>query len=806
MKAGNSQVLRTILLVLISILLCSFTYGKTIYVGNDNQADFGNIQAGIDAADDGDTVLVAPGEYVITEPITFRGKAITMLSEAGPDETTIRMGREADPERGSVVVFENNETNVSVLDGFTITEGTGIFVPSEGIRAGGGIAFDASSGTIRNCTIVQNRAEYSGGLAVYSGASAILINCAIEKNTAKNSGGVGVIFGSSATLTNCIIEGNSATGVTMWVDGFGGGLGCAYDSSLTLTSCTITGNSAGISSGGVFCGSDSSVTVTHCTITSNTSQRYCGVLECAHGTAILSNCLIARNTGAWNGGALGCVWSDSSMTISNCTIWGNKGGQSAGGIGCWHGSSVTVTNSIIWENTSPIGREIEVRDSGSTLNITYSNVAGGQNVVSAEGGSILKWGGGNIDADPLFAELGYWADVNDLNVVVEQSDPNAVWVEGDYHLKSQRGRWDSVSESWVVDDVTSPCIDTGDPNSPVGDEPEPNGGRINMGAYGGTAEASKSVDLWWFETTQGPIAAEGLGVTLPHEHIFTDLRGPGARGYGQADVADVVRVMAPLLEEAKLKGVGVLFECSSIGVGRNVTILSEVSAASGLPVVVPTGVYGRANFAPIEHKNMSEDELTELFISEIREGIEGTGIKAGFIKIATGGSNMNALEEKFLRAAGRAARETGAAVASHTTVSSNATRQADILESISPDIRFIWVHAQSVNNRSLYKQLAERGIYIEFDSLGWNPGQDSTFITAIKDLLATGYGEQILLSHDAGWYRPGVKDGGTQKPYTYLIDTFIPKLIDSGVDGEAIRMITEINPIRAFGFNQDVSP
>ena len=410
-------------------------------------------------------------------------------------------------------------------------------------------------------------------------------------------------------------------------------------------------------------------------------------------------------------------------------------------------------------------------------------------------------GGEWLHADPLFANIGYW-DSNDT-----PDDPNDdFWVDGDYHLKSQAGRWDPNSESWVVDDITSPCIDAGDPNSPVGDEPEPNGDRVNMGAYGGTAEASKSGASWWFATTQGPIAAEGLGVILPHEHIFTDLRGPATRGYGQADAADVVRVMAPLLEEAKDKGVGLLFECSSIGVGRNVSILSEVSATSGLPVVVPTGVYGRANFAPPEHKNMSEDELTELFISEIREGIEGTGIKAGFIKIATGGSNMTALEEKFLRAAGRAAKETGAAIASHTPIGSNAVRQADILESISPAIRLIWVHAQNESNRSLHRQLAGRGVFIEFDSLGWNPGQDSTFIAAIKELLAAGYGEQILLSHDAGWYQPGEQNGGTQMPYTYLIDTFIPKLRDSGVDNEAIRMITEINPIRAFGFNQDVNP
>jgi L-ascorbate metabolism protein UlaG (beta-lactamase superfamily) len=112
--------------------------------------------------------------------------------------------------------------------------------------------------------------------------------------------------------------------------------------------------------------------------------------------------------------------------------------------------------------------------------VSYSDVQGG-------------WEGeGNIDADPLFANPGYWAYVNDPNIAVEPNDANAVWIEGDYHLKSQAGRWDPVSESWVIDDVTSPCIDAGDPNSLVGDESEPNGGIINMGAYGGTVEASMS--------------------------------------------------------------------------------------------------------------------------------------------------------------------------------------------------------------------------------------------------------------------------------------------------------------------------
>jgi len=92
-----------------------------------------------------------------------------------------------------------------------------------------------------------------------------------------------------------------------------------------------------------------------------------------------------------------------------------------------------------------------------------------------------------ISTDPCFAAQSYW------NLSGTPDDPNDdFWVEGDYQLKSQAGRWDPKTQTWVKDDVTSPCIDAGDPMSPIGNESFPNGGRINMGAYGGTAEASKS--------------------------------------------------------------------------------------------------------------------------------------------------------------------------------------------------------------------------------------------------------------------------------------------------------------------------
>jgi len=111
-------------------------------------------------------------------------------------------------------------------------------------------------------------------------------------------------------------------------------------------------------------------------------------------------------------------------------------------------------------------------------------------MIAAAGGWL---GQGNIKADPLFAGRGRWVDGKDPNLTVRADDPGAVWVMGDYHLQSQAGRWDPRLCSWQQDLTTSPCIDAGDPATPVGREPTPNGGIVNLGVYGGTVEASRSV-------------------------------------------------------------------------------------------------------------------------------------------------------------------------------------------------------------------------------------------------------------------------------------------------------------------------
>jgi hypothetical protein len=477
--------------------IAGLAQAATITVGppRGGEFNFSTIQAGVNTAIDGDTVLVAPGEYVISEPITFRGKAITVKSEAGPDETTIKMATPADTNRGSVLIFENDETEASVLEGFMITDGKGSWVPSVSKYAGGGIYFNASSGTVKNCIFFGNTADPGGGGGVSAcfGSSPILADCTFMENSATYGGGAHCWDNSSLTLTNCTLVENSAGEV-------GGGVYCcANNSSVTITDCTITGNSA-INGGGIWTGINSSATVINCIIRGNSAigstpqvSGYGGGAECWNNSSmVMSDCTIKENTAGRDGGAVFCETSPLTMTnckivnnsakyagggmecvkgpltLTNCTIARNSAGEPGGAVLCWQGST-NITNSIVWANIAPQGREFSVVYGGA-LSLSYSNIANGQAGIHLQSGCTLNWGEGNIDVDPLFG------------------DPD----NGDYHLKSQASRWDYDSQAWIQDDVTSPCIDAGDPMSPIGWESFPNGGFVNMGAYGGTTEASKT--------------------------------------------------------------------------------------------------------------------------------------------------------------------------------------------------------------------------------------------------------------------------------------------------------------------------
>ncbi len=199
-----------------------------------------------------------------------------------------------------------------------------------------------------------------------------------------------------------------------------------------------------------------------------------GAILCRRTTVTLTNCLIVGN-GSTDPNGAAVHATDSRLFITNCTLADNSGGPRSAAITLVN-SSLTMLNSILWNDTSD-----QVLSLGTSRpDIHYSAVRG-------------WWAAlGNIHADPLFAQPGGWIDPKDPGKIPSPKEPRAVWKKGDYHLKSEAGRWDPDTQVWVPDDVTSPCIDRGDRASPVGGEPAPNGGIIDMGAYGGTSEASAS--------------------------------------------------------------------------------------------------------------------------------------------------------------------------------------------------------------------------------------------------------------------------------------------------------------------------
>jgi len=338
------------------------------------------------------------------------------------------------------VVTASGTDGKAVLDGFTITAGNANRL--EPHNNGGGLYNSSGSPTIRNCRLCANFAGHDGaGMWNSDSSRPVLTNCTIANNMVVNNGGGLCITGQSdVSLTDCIVSNNRA-------GNDGGGLCGTGRSDVSLTNCVVSDNRAGNDGGGVM-RNWADLTLVKATISNNTAADDGGGV-CNGG--MLYNCVISGNSAGEYGGGI-YNWESDSM-LTNCTFSGN---EALIGIAIAYDGLIgnhEVTNSIIHDGTSSVWNNQSL-----TIAITYSNVQGRQPE------------NGNIDADPLFA------------------DPN----DQDYHLKSQAGRWDPNSQTWIQDDVTSPCIDAGDPRIPIESEPFPNGGIINMGAYGGTPEASKS--------------------------------------------------------------------------------------------------------------------------------------------------------------------------------------------------------------------------------------------------------------------------------------------------------------------------
>ncbi|MEM7132875.1 MAG: esterase [Chloroflexota bacterium] len=299
-------------------------------------------------------------------------------------------------------------------------------------------------------------------------------------------------------------------------------------------------------------------------------------------------------------------------------------------------------------------------------------------------------------------------------------------------------------------------------------------------------------------TTLGPKSADELSLILPHEHIFVDLGPIEEENYRKANADDVIAVMAPEIEKIKAQGVTALVECTPASVGRRADIDRAVSEATNFPVLVPTGIYHEP-WVPKWAHAASQAEMRDWMLRELTDEIEESGVQAAWIKLSASDDGMTPSEEKILRAAAEAGAATGAVIGSHTIRGSVVNDQLDVLQEAGYTTdRFIWIHTQNEPDITLHLAVAQRGAWIEYDGIGRAPHDDNYYIQRIRGALDAGYGDQLLLSHDHGWYDPSKPGGGTPKPYTYLVDHFLPKMRSSGFDEATIHQLTCVNPFQAF--------
>jgi hypothetical protein len=477
--------------------------------------DFETIQEAIDVAADGDVIEVASGVYTGrgNRDIEFRGKAITVRSANGPEETVIECAEPSSTDeiehRG--FYFREAETSNSVLRGFTIRGGkiSGSEIPRDNMRwdadpahpVGGGIYCEYSGPTIINCVVRDCGAEVGGGIGCV-GSAPTIVDCIVEGCTAGGfgssrsggrGGGIGLIRDCNAKISNCTVRGNSG-----YYNSFGGGIYC-HQSTAVINDCDISSNRApgNVEGGGVYCAEPSSRLILHnCIISNNAADAGAGVFA---------------ERGPANIDSPGIQLHPCQVRITNCTVAHNRlsGPQMpvfpGGGIhsvGC----DIVIKNSIVWYNE---GTPVSLTNPLPNSPVLYSNI---------ERGFL---GSGNIADEPLFA-------------------PTAV---PDYHLQSIHGRFNPANGMWVADNIHSPCIDAGDPRDPMGHEPFPNGRRINMGAYGGTRQASKGIGhlVYHVDGVNGDNSNSGLSKARPFATI--------QRGIRAARDGDTVVVWPSVYEE-----------------------------------------------------------------------------------------------------------------------------------------------------------------------------------------------------------------------------------------------------------------
>lgn len=309
-------------------------------------------------------------------------------------------------------------------------------------------------------------------------------------------------------------------------------------------------------------------------------------------------------------------------------------------------------------------------------------------------------------------------------------------------------------------------------------------------------------------TVLGPITPAQLGVTLPHEHSVVDFLGAEKATTLRHDAEDAFTTILPHLKKLKERGGQSLAECTPNYIGRDVRLLKRLAQATGLNILANTGYYGAAGnkFLPKHAFTESAEQLSERWLAEWLDGIDGSGVRPGFLKLGVGSGKLPDVHAKLVRAAARVHLQSGLAIAVHTGDGDAALDEIRILpeEGVAPSA-LIWVHAQ---NDSGPKQIeaAKLGAWVSLDGYSAserNRARYKKFLIELKKEKLLG---RVLLSHDHFWSVEGeggrgslkIHSGGAVNAYEAIFTHLLPDLRQSGFDENDIRQLTIRNPAEAF--------
>jgi phosphotriesterase-related protein len=302
-------------------------------------------------------------------------------------------------------------------------------------------------------------------------------------------------------------------------------------------------------------------------------------------------------------------------------------------------------------------------------------------------------------------------------------------------------------------------------------------------------------------TVNGWLEASKMGITLTHEHIMLDWIGPDSTGYHRWNRDSVTDRMLPFFRDIAGFGCKSFIDCTPSYLGRDPFLDKRLSELSGLNIIISTGYYGAMNdkYIPGHARTETAKQLAERWLKEWNEGIDGSGIRPGIIKIAVARDTvLSDLHVKIVEAAAMTHLESGLTIVSHTGPGARAFEQLEILRkfNVSPEA-FVWTHAQEGSPED-HIRAAKSGAWISLDNVTSDSASLQKYVMMLKNLKDNNLLHKVLLSHDSGWYTVGVPGGGDIKPYTAIFTHLIPGMKKEGFTDDEISLIMEKNPQKAY--------